>query len=81
MAGLGRAGIGIAAGTATDMLGVKTLSDAFRVNARFARRSFDTWLDGSAKLSGLGIELAAEASRPILTQLGQSWLEVARFAR
>jgi hypothetical protein len=81
MAGLTRSGIDIAARTATDTLGIKTLSDAYRVNARFARRSFDSWLDGSAKLSGLGIELAAEASRPILTQLGQSWLEAARFAR
>ena len=81
MAGLTRSGIDIAARTATDTLGVKTLSDAFRVNARFARRSFDSWLDGSAKLSGLGIELAAEASRPILTQLGQGWLEALRFPR
>ena len=81
MAGLTRSGIDIASRTATDTLTVKTLSDAYRVNAQFACRSFDSWLDGSAKLSGLGIELAAEASRPILTQLGQSWLEVARFAR
>jgi phasin protein len=81
MAGLTRSGIDIAARTATDALGVRTLSDAYRVNARFARISFDSWLDGSAKLSGLGIELAAEASRPILTQLGQNWLEAARFGR
>jgi hypothetical protein len=79
--GLARSGIDIAARTATDTLAVKTLSDAYRVNARFARSSFDSWLDGSARLSALGVELAAEASRPILTQLGQSWLEAARFAR
>ena len=81
MAGLTRAGIDIAAHTATDTLGVRTLSDAYRVNARFARRSLASWLDGSAKLSGLGIELAAEASRPMLAQFGQSWLAAARFAR
>jgi hypothetical protein len=81
MAGLTRAGFDIAAGIATDTLGVKTLSDAFRVNARFACRSLDSWLDGSAKLSGLGIRLADEASRPILRRLGQSWLGAARFDR
>jgi hypothetical protein len=81
MAGLTCSGIDIAARTATDALGVKTLSDVYRVNARFARMSFDSWFEGSARLSGLGIELAAEASRPILTQLGQSWFEAARFAR
>jgi hypothetical protein len=81
MAGLTRSGIDIASRTATDTLAVKTLSDAYRVNAQFACRSFDSWLDGSAKLSGLGLALAAEASRPILKQFGQSWLEAAPFAR
>ena len=81
MAGLGRAGIGIAASTATDMLGVKTLSDACEVGVRFARKSCDSLVDGSAKLSGLGMTLAVEVSRPILTQWGQSWVEVSRFAR
>jgi hypothetical protein len=81
MAGITRSSIDIASRTATDTLAVKTLSDAYRVNAQFACRSFDSWLDGSAKLSGLGIELAAEASRPILKQFGQSWLEAAPSAR
>jgi hypothetical protein len=80
MAGLTRAGIDIAARSATEMLGVKTFSDAFEVNALFARKSFDSLLDGSAKLSGLGVKLAAEASRPILTQLGQGWIKAVRLA-
>jgi hypothetical protein len=80
MAGLTRAGFDIAAHTATEMLGVKTFSDAFKVNALFARRSFDSLLDGSAKLSGLGVKLAAESSRPILTQLGQGWIKAVRRA-
>jgi len=79
MAGLARSGFDIAAGTATDTLGVKTLSDAYRVNARFACRSVGSWLDGSARLSGLGLRLADEASRPILRQLGQNWFEATRF--
>jgi hypothetical protein len=80
MAGLTRSSIDIVARTATEMLGVKTLSDAFKVNALFARESFDSLLDGSAKLSGLGVKLAAESSRPILTQLGQGWIKAVRLA-
>jgi len=80
MAGLTRAGIDIAARTATEMLEVKTFSDAFKVNALFARKSFDSLLDGSAKLSVLGVKLAAESSRPILTQLGQGWIKAVRLA-
>jgi hypothetical protein len=81
VAGLTRSGIDIAARTATEMLGVKTLSDAYAVSALFAGKSFDSLLGGSAQLSGLGVKLAAEASRPILTQLGQSWIKAAGFAR
>jgi hypothetical protein len=80
MAGLALSGIDAAARTATDMLGVKTLSDAIEVNAGFTRSSFDTFVGGSAKLSELGVRLASEASQPILTQLGKSWIKAARLA-
>jgi len=80
LAGLALSGIDAAARTATDMLAVKTLSDAIEVNAGFTRSSFDTLVGGSAKLSELGAKLAAEASQPILTQLGKSWIKAARFA-
>jgi hypothetical protein len=80
MAGLALSGIDAAARTATDMLGVKTLSDAIEVNAGFTRSSFDALVGGSAKLSELGVKLAAEASQPILTQLGKNWIKAARRA-
>jgi Phasin protein len=80
MAGLALSGIDAAARTATDMLGIKTLSDAIEVNAGLTCSSFDTLVGGSAKLSELGIKLAAEASQPILTQLGKSWIKAARLA-
>src|SRR6516164_5207170 len=80
LAGLALSGIDAAARTATDMLAVKTLSDAIEVNAGFTRSSFDTLVGGSAKLSELGAKLAAEASQPILTQLGKSWIKAARRA-
>ena len=80
MAGLALSGIDAAARTATDMLAVKTLSDAIEVNAGFTRSSFDALVGGSAKLSELGAKLAAEASQPILTQLGKGWIKAARLA-
>jgi len=78
--GLAISGIDAATRTATDMLGVKTLSDPIEVNAGFTRSSFDALVGGSAKLSELGMKLATEASQPILTQLGKSWIKAARFA-
>jgi hypothetical protein len=80
LAGLALSGIDAAARTATDMLAVKTLSDAIEVNAGFTRSSFDALVGGSAKLSELGTKLAAEASQPILTQLGKGWIKAAGFA-
>jgi hypothetical protein len=80
LAGLALSGIDAAARTATDMLAVKTLSDAIEVNAGFTRSSFDALVGGSVKLSELGAKLASEASRPILTQLGKSWIKATRLA-
>jgi hypothetical protein len=80
LTGLAFSGIDAAARTATDMLAVKTLSDAIEVNAGFTRSSFDALVGGSVKLSELGAKLAAEASQPILTQLGKSWIKAARRA-
>jgi hypothetical protein len=74
MAGMALSGIDTAARTATQMLSVKTLSDAIAVNAGLTCSSFDTLIGGSAKLSEIGVKLAAEAARPILSQFGSAWL-------
>lgn len=73
IAGLALSAIDTAARTATKMLGVKTLSDAIEVNAGFTCSSLDALIGGSAKLSELGVKLAAETSGPLLNQLGKSW--------
>jgi hypothetical protein len=73
MAGLALSGIDTAARTATKMLGVKTLSDALEVNAGFTCTSWDRLIGSSAKLSELGVKLAAEASQPFVTQFGRGW--------
>jgi hypothetical protein len=80
LAGLALSGIDTAARTATDILEIETLSDAIAVNVGFTRSGFDALLGGSARLSELGVKLAAEATQSILTQLGKSWIRAARLA-
>jgi hypothetical protein len=80
LAGLALSGIDAAARTATDILAIKTLSDAIELNAGFTRSRFHALLDGSTRLSELGVKLAAEASQLILTQLGKGWIKAARLA-
>ena len=80
-AAVARRGIDAAAKSATEMLAVKTLADAIEVNAGFARRSFEAFVGGSARLSELGIKFAADAAEPILAQFSRSWLKAARFGQ
>jgi hypothetical protein len=74
IAELGRCANDLAAHAAIEMLGVKSIAEALQINARFAGESFDGWLERSARLSELGIALAAETSRPILAFLGRGWI-------
>jgi hypothetical protein len=80
LAGLALSGIDATARTATEMLAVKTLSDAIEVNAAYTRSRFVALVGSSAKLSELGAKLAADASQPILIQLGKGWIKAAGFA-
>lgn len=76
--GLARTGIDRAAKTASEMLAVKTLSDALDVNAGFARDSFDTLVEGSTRLSELGIKLAREAAQPLFATWQKDWAKAFR---
>jgi hypothetical protein len=78
MAGLALSGMNVLARTATKMLAVKTLSDAIEVNAGFTCSSLETMVGGSAKLSELGVKLAAETSQPLFGQLARRWSKAAR---
>ena len=80
IAGLALAGVDAAARTATDAISVKTIADAIEVNAGFTRRSFDALMVGSAKLSEVGLRVAAEAWHPLLTHFGKSWTGAACLA-
>ena len=78
MAGLALSGMNVLAHTATKLLAVKTLSDAIEVNARFTCSSLETLVGGSAKLSELGVKLAAETSQPLFGQLARGWSKAVR---
>ncbi len=78
MAGLALSGMDVLARTATKLLAVKTLSDAIEVNAGFTCSSLETLVGGSAKLSELGVKLAAETSQPLFGQLALGWSKAAR---
>jgi phasin protein len=80
MAGLALSGMNMLASTATKLLAVKTLSDAIEVNAGFTCSSFETFVGGSAKLSELGVKLAAETSQPLFGQFARRWNKTGRLA-
>jgi hypothetical protein len=52
-------------------------ADAIEVNTRLACSSLDVLVGGSAKLSELGLRLAADTSQPIVSQLGKGWIKTA----
>jgi hypothetical protein len=68
-----RSEIAAAADGATALLGARTFAEAVEVNLGFARRSFDALVGSSAKLSEIGAKTASDASRPVLSRLGDSW--------
>lgn len=66
MTGLAQTGFANATETAKAMLGAKTLTEAFEINAGFFRKSLDTMLSGSMRLSDITARLAEETLRPLM---------------
>jgi hypothetical protein len=81
IAGLACSGFDAAAHAATRLLAVRTPSDAARLQADYLRSSLGTALVGSARLSNLGVEIAAQAAEPLVAQLGRNWVQAVRRAR
>ena len=73
MTGMTRSGVAAAADAAVAMLGVRTLAEAVEINTGLARRGADAVIEGSARLSEIGVAAMTEATRPILSRLGTSW--------
>ena len=71
--GMTRSGIAAAADAAVALLGVRTFSDAVEINAMLARRGVDAMIEGTARLSEIGIKAVSDASRPILSRFAESW--------
>ena len=68
-----RSGIAAAADAAIALLGVKTFSEAVEINAALARRGADAMIEGSARLSEIGVKALTEASRPVLSRFAGTW--------
>ncbi|HTV43916.1 MAG TPA: phasin family protein [Stellaceae bacterium] len=81
VAGLTRREISEVAHTAIELLRVRTVYDAFAVNAGFTGASLDHWLGSSARFSELGTRLAVETTRPFIERLGRGWLGAIRPGR
>ena len=58
---------------AAAMLDARTFADAVKIQAGLTRRSINTVLDGSTRLSEIGVKAAAEAARPILARFDGMW--------
>jgi hypothetical protein len=65
MTGMTRSGIAATSDAAIAMFGARTFSEAVEINARLARCGLDAVIEGSARLSDIGVKTAGEAARPI----------------
>lgn len=70
---IARSDIAAATDAATAMLGARSFAEAVEIGAGMIRRRADAMIEGSAKLSEIGVQAAAAASRPILTRLATGW--------
>jgi len=68
-----RSGIAAASDAGIALLDARTLVEAIEINAGLARRRADAMIEGSTRLSEIGMKTAAEASRPLLLRLSTAW--------
>ncbi len=68
-----RSGIAAAADAAVALFRVTTFAEVVEINAALARRGTDAVIEGSAKMSEIGVKTIGEATRPILSRLGAPW--------
>lgn len=73
LTGVTGSGIAAAGDAAIALAGARTFSEAVEISAGLARRGVDAMIEGSAKLSEIGVTVVSEASRPMLSRLGGTW--------
>jgi len=71
--GMTRSGIAAAADATIALLGARTFSEAVEIHAGLARRGVDAMIEGSARLSEIGVKAMSAASQPVLSRLGGTW--------
>ena len=71
--GISRSGMTAMADAVIALLGARTYAEAIEINAGLARRGVDAVLEGSARLSEIGAQAIANASRPLLSRFGRNW--------
>ncbi len=69
VSGLTQAALTDAGDSAAAIIRARNLSDAVEVQFGFARRSIAALIAGSARLSEIGTQLAADAARPVVAPL------------
>lgn len=67
--GLARSNLTAAGDSVTALLGSRNLADTVEIQLGFARRSLDAVVDGSTKLTKIGLRLANDATKPMLQPL------------
>ena len=75
MTGLTRSGLAATSDAAVALLGARTFAEIVEINAGLARRGVDAMIDGSARLSEIGVKALSQATRPLLSRFGSAWSE------
>jgi hypothetical protein len=65
--GIASSNLTAAGDSMTALLGAKSLTDAVEIQLNFARRCLDAFAEGSTRLGEIGIQLANDAAKPLLT--------------
>lgn len=73
MTAITRSDIAAATDAATAMLDARTFAEAIEIGAGLIRRRADAMIEGSARLSEIGVQAATAASRSILTRVTAGW--------
>ncbi|HVC56479.1 MAG TPA: phasin family protein [Stellaceae bacterium] len=71
--GMTRSGIAVTADAALALLGARTFAEAVGINAGLAGHRVEAMIEGSVKLSEIGVKAVTEASQPILSRFGAPW--------
>jgi hypothetical protein len=66
--GMTRSGMAAAADAGLALLGVRTCAEAVEINASLARRGVEAMIEGSARLSEIGVKAVSDAARPLLSR-------------